>query len=297
MEDFRLKVFCSVARNLSFTKASQELAISQPAISKHIQELEQTYGVKLFDRSAHRISLTHAGVVLFTHAEEILDHYRALNFDMHMLSQGHEGVLRLGADAIIAQYFIPGHLADFSTKFQDIKLSFIEGNTQAIEDAVEEQHIDLGLVDGHLRKPHLRYTPFMQDNLVLVASTSGRWAHLDSVTLRQMTELPLVLHDDNGSNLEVIEHALSLHEMTLTHLNIAMRLGSAEGVKRYTIQSDSVALISIHAALPEMKMGQLKTIDVEDVTFGRYFYFVRNLGQTNPLVRDFIDYIQQNINR
>ena len=113
MIDFRLKVFCSVARNLSFTKASHELFISQPAISKHIQEIEQEYGVRLFDRNNNRITLTHAGEVLLTHAEEILGRYRQLDFDMHMLSHEHVGELRLGASTTIAQYVLPAYLAPF----------------------------------------------------------------------------------------------------------------------------------------------------------------------------------------
>ena len=78
MSDFRLKVFRSVANNLSFTKASQELFISQPAITKHIQELETCYKARLFDRQGNKISLTEAGKLLLEHSERILDAYKRL---------------------------------------------------------------------------------------------------------------------------------------------------------------------------------------------------------------------------
>ena len=85
MSDFRLKVFQSVAKNLSFTKASQELFVSQPAITKHIQELEAYYQARLFDRQGSKISLTKAGELLLKHSEKILDDYKQLEYEMHLL--------------------------------------------------------------------------------------------------------------------------------------------------------------------------------------------------------------------
>ncbi|WP_240049937.1 LysR family transcriptional regulator, partial [Bacteroides finegoldii] len=104
MSDFRLKVFQSVAKNLSFTKASQELFVSQPAITKHIQELETCYQTRLFDRQGSKISLTEAGELLLKHSEKILDDYKQLEYEMHLLHDEYIGELKLGASTTIAQY-------------------------------------------------------------------------------------------------------------------------------------------------------------------------------------------------
>lgn len=96
MSDFRLKVFYSVAKNLSFTKASQELFVSQPAITKHIRELESLYQTRLFNRLGNTISLTESGNVLLEHCERILAEYRKLEYDMHLLHNEYNGQLRLG---------------------------------------------------------------------------------------------------------------------------------------------------------------------------------------------------------
>lgn len=93
MSDFRLKAFYSVARNLSFTKASQELFVSQPAVTKHVRELESLYSVRLFDRKGNSISLTEAGKLLMEHCERILDDYRKLEYDMHQLNNEYVGEL------------------------------------------------------------------------------------------------------------------------------------------------------------------------------------------------------------
>lgn len=106
MSDFRLKVFQSVAKNLSFTKASQELFVSQPAITKHIQELETYYQVRLFERQGSKISLTVAGELLLKHSEKILEDYKRLEYEMHLLHNEYIGELKLGASTTIAQYVL-----------------------------------------------------------------------------------------------------------------------------------------------------------------------------------------------
>lgn len=294
MIDFRLKVFCSVARNLSFTKASHELFISQPAISKHIQEIEQEYGVRLFDRNNNRITLTHAGEVLLTHAEEILGRYRQLDFDMHMLSHEHVGELRLGASTTIAQYVLPAYLATFSAKFRQIKLSLINGNTVDIERAVDEQRIDVGLVEGRSRQQHLRYTPFMRDELVLVASTRSKWAYTEEVTPEELLRLPLVIRENGSGSLDVIEHTLNTHHIRLAALNIVMQLGSTESIKQYIIHADCLAIISVQAVLNEITAGKLKVIDIAGITIEREFSFVQKMGETGGIAKGFISYMIEN---
>ena len=127
MSDFRLKVFQSVAKNLSFTKASQELFVSQPAITKHIQELESTYQARLFDRQGSKISLTEAGKLLLEHCGRILEDYKRLEYEMHLLHNEYTGELRLGASTTIAQYVLPPLLASFIKKFPQVNLSLMNG--------------------------------------------------------------------------------------------------------------------------------------------------------------------------
>ena len=148
MSDFRLKVFRSVAKNLSFTKASQELFVSQPAITKHIQELESAYQTRLFDRQGNKISLTESGKLLLEHCDRILEDYKRLEYEMHLLNNEYTGELRLGASTTIAQYVLPPLLARFIKKFPQVNLSLMNGNSREVETALQEHRIDLGLVEG-----------------------------------------------------------------------------------------------------------------------------------------------------
>ena len=166
MSDFRLRVFQSVAQNLSFTKASQELYISQPAISKHIQELEACYQTRLFDRQGNKISLTEAGKLLLEHSERILDAYKQLEYEMHLLNDEYTGELKLGASTTISQYVLPHFLGNFIRKFPQINLSVLNANSRFVEKALQENRIDLGLVEGILRLHTPKYTTFCKDEIV-----------------------------------------------------------------------------------------------------------------------------------
>ena len=160
MADFRLKVFLTVAKHLSFTKASQELYISQPAISKHIQELESDFKTRLFERKGNSILLTISGELLVKHAEEIVDQYQQLEYAMHQLHGDFVGELKLGASTTIAQYVLPPILARFTEVHPKVKVSLISGNSREIEEAVEAHRIDLGLIEGIYRRSSLKYTSF-----------------------------------------------------------------------------------------------------------------------------------------
>ena len=252
MSDFRLKVFQSVAKNLSFTKASQELFVSQPAITKHIQELETYYQVRLFERQGSKISLTVAGELLLKHSEKILEDYKRLEYEMHLLHNEYIGELKLGASTTIAQYVLPPLLANFIAKFPKVSLSLLNGNSRGIEAALQEHRIDLGLVEGIFRLPSLKYLPFLQDELVAVVNAHSKFAVQDEITPEELPDIPLVLRERGSGTLDVFERALSQHNMKLSSLHVLMYLGSTESIKLFLEHTDCMGIVSIRSVHKEL---------------------------------------------
>src|SRR3954447_15601018 len=148
MFDFRLKVFYTVAKRLSFTKAAADLFITQPAVTKHIQELEQHFKVQLFERQGNQIKLSQQGQVMLQYAEQLLSLYRKMEFDLNSFSDNHRGILQLGASTTISQYVIPSALAAFHKKYTDVNVKLLNGNTEQIEHALINNDIDLGIIEG-----------------------------------------------------------------------------------------------------------------------------------------------------
>ena len=254
MSDFRLKAFYSVAHNLSFTKASQELFVSQPAVTKHVRELESLYGVRLFDRKGNSISLTHAGEVLLEHCERILAAYRKLEYDMHLLNNEYAGELHLGASTTIAQYVLPPLLAAFTEKFPKLTVTLIDTNSRNIEKALQEHVIDLGMVEGVFRLPNLKYEPFLCDELVpVVSSTSPLASREEELTLDEFRSIPLVLRERGSGTLDTIEMVLAEQGLKLSSLNVRMQLGSTEGIKSFLHCSNSMGIVSLCAIERELR--------------------------------------------
>ncbi|MFV8465245.1 LysR family transcriptional regulator [Flavobacterium sp. LB1P62] len=294
--DFRLKVFFTVANRLSFTKAATELFITQPAISKHIQELEEQYKIKLFERNGSKISLTNAGEVLLKHTKNIFEVYREIDFDMSALINQQKGLLRLGASTTISQYIIPPLLARFHQKLQDIKVNLLNGNTEQIEKALLNKEIEIGIVEGQSKNQSIKYTEFLKDELVLVCNNSNPLKNKEQVSLEDLKDLRFVTREQGSGTLEVIDHALKPFGINLSHLKIEMQLGSPESIKSYLMNSDCVAFISIHAIEKELKNNELVILDIDDFVIERFFYIITLQGKVDPLSELFIKNISSHYN-
>ncbi|MBC8591666.1 LysR family transcriptional regulator [Oscillospiraceae bacterium N12] len=290
MSDFRLKVFRSVANNLSFTKASQELFISQPAITKHIQELETCYKARLFDRQGNKISLTEAGKLLLEHSERILDAYKRLEYDMHLLHDDYIGELKLGASTTISQYVLPPLLGSFIRKFPQVTLSLLNGNSRGVEVALQEHRVDLGLVEGIYRLPNLKYTTFLEDELVAVVHTRNKLSLPEEIEPKDLAGIPLVLRERGSGTLDVIERALQQHNIKLSSLNVMMYLGSTESIKLFLENTDCMGIVSIRSISKELASGTFRVIEIKGMQMMREFCFVHQQGQEGGLSQVFMQF-------
>lgn len=220
MSDFRLKAFYSVAKNLSFTRAAKELFVSQPAITKHINELERQYSVRLFDRTGGKIMLTDAGRLMLEHCSRILDEYNRMEYDMNLLNERSSGHISIGASTTVAQYVLPQILAEFTERFPQIEVSLTNGNSRDIENALLNHDIDLGMVEGITHSAGLQYEPFLEDELVAIIKQSGNESMPEEITPQELCRQPLVIREQGSGTLEVIETELEKHGIRPQELNI-----------------------------------------------------------------------------
>ena len=294
--DFRLKVFFTVAIRLSFTKAAKELFITQPAVSKHIQELEEQYKIKFFDRNGSKISLTKAGELLLQHTKNIFEVYREIDFDLSALINQQRGLLRLGASTTISQYIIPPLLARFHQKLQEININLLNGNTEQIENALLNKEIEVGIVEGQSKNQSIKYTEFLKDELVLVCNSNNHLIQMETIGLEDLKSMRFVMRERGSGTLEVIEYALKSFGIILSQLTIEMQLGSTESIKSYLMNSDCVAFISIHAIDKELKNNELVILDVDNLVIERFFYSITFQGKTNLLSELFLKHMSSHYN-
>ncbi|GGB87325.1 LysR substrate-binding domain-containing protein [Dyadobacter sediminis] len=288
--DFRLHVFHTVAKRLNFTKAAAELFITQPAVTKHIHELENQLNTKLFDRNGSRIKLTRAGEILMQHSEQIFEIYRNLEFEINSLSQRQSGKLRLGASTTAAQYILPPILAAFHKKFRNLEITLTIKNTEEIEQALQNKEIDLGVIEGYSKNAAIKYTEFLKDEIVLVAAIKNPLVKGAVIKPEKLKQIPLLLREPGSGTLEVIAHALREIGISIADLNNEMQLGGSESMKLYMLHSDSMAFLSVHAVLKELHHKECRIVDVEGLNIERYFYFTILHGQHEALPELFMKF-------
>ncbi|MFT6204762.1 MAG: DNA-binding transcriptional LysR family regulator [Spirosomataceae bacterium] len=297
MEDFRLRVFYAVAKNKSFTKAADELFITQPAITKHIKLLEESLDVRLFDRRNHLIRLTIAGEVVFKYATEIFQLYEDAHSELSELKQQHKGRFRLGASTTIAQYLLSPVIASFFEKHPEIDLSLLNGNTEIIENAILANEIDLGIVEGKKHHSSIKYIDFVEDELVAVVHTNSRFAKLETITKEELKEIPLVLRERGSGTLDVLESMFKNKGIKRTDLKVIMNLGSIESIKSFLEYSNSMSFMSIRAVEREVARGEFKVVRIDGIKFLRKFSFIHLHGKPDKFSSEFILFYTKHYNK
>ncbi|MBW8686252.1 LysR substrate-binding domain-containing protein [Chitinophaga rhizophila] len=292
MLDFRLKVFYTVARRLSFTKAAEELFISQPAVTKHIHELEQQLGMALFERIGNKIKITRAGQIMLKHADDIFTSYRNLEYEINQLKHEQGGLLSLGASSTIAQYFIPPLLAQFNQRYPEVASSLISGNTEQIEQAILDKTIQLGLIEGRSKNPVLKYVEFAKDEIALIGNVKHNYGD-GPLGANELKSIPLLMREQGSGTLEVITDELKRLKLKLTDLQIAMYMGSTESIKSYLHHAPCAAFLSLHAVKRELEAGEFKILPVKNFRLVRKFHFIYLQGQQDKLAQLFMRYAKQ----
>ncbi|MFI3305336.1 MAG: LysR family transcriptional regulator [Rikenellaceae bacterium] len=280
LSDFRFNVFVTVARTLSFTKAAAMLNVSQPAISKHIKELESEFGEPLFNRHGNRISLTQKAMEILPLVESIIEGYGALNETICSDRGSFEGVLHIGASTTIAQYVLPEVLAKFNRAYPRIRVSVISANSDDVIELLQQRRVDIALIEGDNINSTIHYSVFASDKIVLLSSKRRE----RSLALDKVEQLPLLIREEGSGTLSVITNALKSRGLDRRHLNIKLQLGSSEAIIRYLKASDAYAFVSILVARDHLERGELSICEVEGFEISRKFRFATLHGQNGRLI-------------
>ncbi|MFI3278787.1 MAG: LysR substrate-binding domain-containing protein [Rikenellaceae bacterium] len=284
--DFRLQVFDTVARELSFTRAAEVLSISQPAVTKHIKELERLLSTPLFRRSGNRIALTEQGEMLRRYVKDILDGYGRLSDAVSESRGDYYGHLKIGASTTIMQYILPDILAHFKRRYPSVEVTLIGGNSQEVLLEVESGRVDVALVEDAHTSSSFHYEHFAEDKVVMVSAHNSK----ESITVDKLVKLPLVLRENGSGTLEVIIRELQRHGISRRMLNIEMQIGSSEGIVRYLKLSKCYALISEAAVRDYIKRGELHVVDVDNLDIVRSLRFATLHGYRSRIVDLFITF-------
>lgn len=293
MEDHKLKVFCTVADTKSFSKASEIIHLTQPAVSLQIQALEELYETKLFDRSSSTVALTPAGEILYKYAREILALYSAAEKNIGELTGLVKGSISVGASTTIGNHLLPTVIADFRKTHPKIKIHLSVGNTKRIVEFLNSGNIDIGLVEGDVARQKLIVEKLISDELVVIVPPLHPWAKKKEISIYDATKEPFVLREEGSGTRQILEKYLNKHGISTHDMKASMMLGSTEAIKEAVESGIGISIVSRWAARKENKYGSLKLLSLKEEKFFRDFSLVFHKNAiASHAVDEFLTYLK-----
>ena len=292
MEDHKLKVFCTVAETKSFSKTSEIIYLTQPAVSLQIQALEEVYETKLFDRSSSSINLTPSGDVLYKYAKDILSLYAEAEKEIGKITGLIKGSITIGASTTIGNYILPAVIADFKHTHPKIKINVFIGNTKRVLELLNSGTIDFGFVEGEVSKQKMKADPIIPDELTMIVPPMHQWAKKKVVSILEVTKEPFILREEGSGTRQMIEKFLAGHGINVSDMRIALVLGSTEAIKEAVENGMGVSIVSKWAARKEAKYGSLKLVTPKEEKILRTFSLITVKKVVSHAVDEFLVYLK-----
>ena len=286
MDDHKLKVFCTVAETKSFSKTSEIIHLTQPAVSLQIQALEEIYETKLFDRSSSTVTLTPAGEVLYKYAKEILALYATAEKVIGKVTGLVKGSITIGACSNIGNYLLPSVITDFRKTHLKTKIHLLVSNTKRVIELLNSGNIDIGIVEGDVVRQKMVVKKLISDELLLIVSPNHPWAKKKEVSISDLTKEPFIFREAGSGTRQMMEKFLSRHGITPQDMKVSVVLGSTEAIKDAVENGLGVSIISRWAARKENKYGTLRLLSLKEEKMVRDFSLIINKNSVSSNALD-----------
>ena len=244
MADRRLQVFMAVAKHLNFTRAADELFMSQPAVTFQIKQLEELYSTRLFERRHGNVSLTPAGELVFSYAEKIMALSDEMETRLAESSGEMRGPLLIGASLSIAEYLLPDLLSEFNSLYPQVRACLIVANSDTIERRIAEHTLDLGLIEAPSKVAGVASEDGGTDELVVICAPDSPLAGSASITAKTLVDYEYISRESGSGTREVTESYFRKQKIEPELLKIQMELGSSEALKAIVRQGLGFAIVS-----------------------------------------------------
>jgi DNA-binding transcriptional LysR family regulator len=284
MDIHQLRVFASVFRNRSFSKASQELHLTQPTISNHIKALEDEFACRLFDRMGRSIIPTKEAEVLYGQSTEIIEKAEALKDALGELKKEAIGKLVIGASTIPGVYLMPRIMSEFQKKYPAISFQILIADSGGIIESISRHELILGIVGAKLGNEQINYIPFVEDELIVVSAPSKTGKN--SIALRELSDLPMVFREEGSGTRKETERFLEMKGLSFENMKVAGIFGSTDAVKQAVKAGLGVSILSRFSVADELEHKLLEQIKLTDIEMKRNFYIVSHKKRTLPRLYD-----------
>jgi DNA-binding transcriptional LysR family regulator len=278
IENFRLKVFRTVAEHRHFRKAAEYLYLTQPAVTHQIRALEESLSVPLFDRTGKEVTLTPAGEILLKYVKLVDALLARAEEELSSLSGEVRGELRIAASVTIAQFVLPRILGEFVRRHPSVQLAIASSKTEEVIASIMEQRTELGMIEGPAHSRDVTVEPWIHDELVLVVPASHEWDNSRDIEMSDLREVRLLMRERGSGTREIVEQAILDHGLAMKDLKPMMEVDSTEGIVASIEAGLGVGFVSRRSIRRALLLGALKMVPIRGVHLVRQFSIVYNRG-------------------
>jgi len=286
----QLQVFEAIARLGSFTRAADELALTQPTLSIQIKKLTDVVGLPLFEQIGKRVYLTNAGRVLLQAARELFDTFSRLDMQMADLKGLKSGHLNL-AVVTTAKYFAPRVLGEFCRRYPGIEVALKVTNRERLLERMAENMDDLYIMGQPPDSPEVEFEPFLLNPIVIVAPRNHPLVGRKAIPLTELAQEPFIMREPGSGTRMAIEQLFRENDVVP---RVRMELGSNEAIKQIVASGMGIAGLSQHALIWEAPMGEIALLDVCGFPLDWHWYVGYPAGkQLSVVARTFFTFLQE----
>ncbi|MEN8141525.1 MAG: LysR family transcriptional regulator [Thermodesulfobacteriota bacterium] len=275
----QLRTFHKVAETGNFTKAAHALFLTQPAVSQHIQALENFYDLRLFDRTGKKVILTHEGEILLEQTSKLLGRFKEIEDLFEQVNALQRGKLDFGSTAVIATYILPRLLGQFNSMYPEIELDLHMGNTHKVTTMVREGIIDFALSGFHERHPELAKVLIHTERMLVVVAPSHPLAKGKSISPSQLASTPFIWREQGTQTRQSVTSWFSKHVDIKEMPPKFMELESLETAKKVVAEGFGITVLPESGARQEIELGQLRAIELDGFQEEVSFYLTFHKGR------------------
>ena len=286
MNPHHLRTFLAVRKHLNYTRAAEEVFLTQPAVSRQMRQLEEGLSVRLFEQIGKSLHLTDAGETLAAEAEKLLGAMERTTEAVRFHRSAEVGSVRIGASTTPGFYLLPDLLGRFHRRYPKVALHYTVENSLRIEQKIVRNELDVGFVGAHLSSEELELSPLVEDEIVCFAAPSHRLAKARHITPNSLEEELWVIREKGSATRRIFEDWLSSRKGAIRK---AIELGCPEACKALVRAGIGISFMSVHGLRSELRAKHLVKVPVTGMSLKRPIFLARHSEKRNsPVMESFL---------
>jgi len=282
MDLHQLYVFTKVVEHKSFSKAAEDIYLSQSTVSSHIQSLEKMLNVPLFDRVGRDSILTPHGERLYGWALKLLQLKDQALLDLSQDMTELRGDIRIAASSVPGQFMIPKMVKQFRNEYQNVTFHVNQSSSKNVAEKVLNGSVDLGILGEKYENDKLQYIPLLKEKLVLISPNQMEFK--SPVNIKDILEYPFVMRNTDSGTNAILERFLKINKITKNQMNIIAYTDSSQSLIQFVKEGIGLSIISEIASKEYVEKDLIRMYDIEDFGNERYFYLVYNINRTLSVI-------------